>query len=171
MNCIGIESETLEIITNRDPVGVELLMNARRNLPTDIAKSNGDGTGYWFDTTPPPIEQCKCSLADARWDKQNLGVVVDGIEIQTDENSVKKMESYVTESIINGLIDVPWKLADGTFKLYTVQELKPVYKCVVTYINECFRNEMSLQSELDLAVDPAAVNLDTGWPSRTFTTV
>jgi len=120
---------------------------------------------------PMSLEQCKCSLAEIRWNKQNLGVIVDGIEIQTDENSVKKMESYVTESIINGLVDVPWKLADSTFKLYTVQELKPVYKCVVTYINECFRNEMSLQSELDLAANPTVVNLETGWPSRVFTTI
>ena len=51
MNSLGIENSSQETVTVRECSGNELLMNERRPTPKHIAKSKGDGTGYWFDNS------------------------------------------------------------------------------------------------------------------------
>ena len=51
INTIGVENNSQEIITSRKPKSDELLMNERRPTPHYVAKSNGDGTGFWFDNS------------------------------------------------------------------------------------------------------------------------
>ncbi|WP_122036437.1 hypothetical protein [Aliivibrio sp. EL58] len=51
MNTLGVEGESLEIITERQPSDNELLMNERRPSSEYVAKSNGDGTGFWFQSS------------------------------------------------------------------------------------------------------------------------
>ena len=122
-------------------------------------------------TRKKTLEECKSDLSQIRASKQSQGVTIDGVEIQTDKESRAEMNHYVMESVINGLVNVNWKKADGTFEVYTVHDFKPVYKAVVSYVDECFQREMALIKELNEAKDPSAVDLESGWPSTVITTV
>lgn len=107
-------------------------------------------------------------LADYRFNTSRSGIVHNGVDIQSDVASVARMHPYVTESMINGLYDIEWKKADGSFHNYTVQELKPVYKSVVNYIGDCFKRERVLHDEIMASSDPWSVDITTGWPSNVY---
>lgn len=132
------------------------------------------GTLELEDIPPPTSEeicqQCKDSLAAKRWEISTNGVVIDGVNIQSCDESSNEMSKYVTESIVNGLVNVNWKLSDGTFKVYTVQQFNKVYQIVANYRNDCFGVEMDKQEEIETAEDPTTVDIETGWPTREFTT-
>lgn len=130
-------------------------------------------TFSWVDITYTESEvlaQCKADLATKRWDTESLGVTIDNIAIQTDMDSKNEMAGYVTESIVNGLTEVHWKLADGSFQTYAIADFKNVYKIVAKYRNDCFGIEKSKAEEMDAAPDPTTVDIETGWPDTTFTT-
>lgn len=99
-----------------------------------------------------------------------MGITVDGISLQTDPQSVAAMAGYVTESVIDGLVDITWKCLSGTFHTYTVQEFKPVFKKIKLYVHDCFENEAALSAALDAAADPTTIDLTAGWPTTEYTT-
>lgn len=117
------------------------------------------------------LEKCKCSLDEIRWNKQNLGVTIDGVFLLTDGKSKYEMGNYVLEKTNNGLLTVNWQLSDGTVKKYPITEFIKCYNIIVNYINDCFGVVGDKHIELDASADPATVNLETGWPSREFTTI
>lgn len=113
-------------------------------------------------------EQCKKDLASKRWGIATGGVVIDGVNVQSDDKSKDEMAGYVTESIVNGLVNVNWKLADGTFKVYTVQEFKKIYQFVAKYRNDCFGVESAKLDEINAT---GTTDLETGWPDNNFVIV
>lgn len=130
----------------------------------------------WQEIFNPPLtgddllNHCKYDLAANRWEKTEQGVTIDSIAIQTDMDSKNEMAGYVTESIVNGLTEVHWKLADGSFETYAIADFKNVYKIVAKYRNDCFGIEKSKADAMDTATDPTTVDIETGWPDTTFTT-
>jgi len=113
----------------------------------------------------------KDDLTRIRQEKENLGILVDNIPLQTDKESVAIMAGYVTEAVIDGLVTIDWKCKDKCFHTYTVQDFKPVFKVVKTYVHDCYTREMELAAALDAAPDPSTVDLTTGWPVQEYTTV
>lgn len=113
-------------------------------------------------------EQCKKDLASKRWEVATGGVVIDGVSVQSDDKSKDEMAGYVTESIVNELVNVNWKLADGTFKVYTVQEFKRVYQFVAKYRNDCFDVESTKLDEINAT---GTTDLESGWPDNNFVIV
>lgn len=116
------------------------------------------------------LSVCKKELASKRWEVSSDGVLIDGVNVQSDKESKDEMAGYVTESIVNGLVNVNWKLSDGTFKVYTIQKFKEVYKIVAKYRNDCFGAEMDKLEQIHTAEDPTTVDIDSGWPNNVFTT-
>lgn len=128
---------------------------------------------FELEDIPPPtseqiIAQYKSDLSHKRWEVATGGVIIDGINVQSDDKSKDEMAGYVTESIVNGLVNVNWKLADGTFKVYTVQEFKKVYQFVAKYRNDCFGVE---REKLDEINETGETDLETGWPANNFVIV
>jgi hypothetical protein len=115
--------------------------------------------------------RCIKDLSDKRKSLINGGVTVDGICLLADDKSHANMNGYVSESIINGLIDVTWKCGDGTRHVYTVQDLKPVFKEITTFRRACFIVEDVLLTQIENAVDPASVDIGSGWPANILITV
>lgn len=69
---IATEGSNQVTLSPYEPKENELLMSERRPTPQHIAKSNGDGTGYWFDTTPCQLESCRITkLAEIRTECEN----------------------------------------------------------------------------------------------------
>jgi len=76
------------------------------------------------------------------------------------------MGNYVTESVINGLVDVLWD-TDGTGQvLLTVQNLKPIFKACEKYISDMYKSKDTLVSLFDTGAD---VKLDANWPAKEVT--
>lgn len=128
---------------------------------------------FEFEEIPPPStdelkEQCKKDLESKRWNVATGGVVIDGVNVQSDDKSKDEMAGYLTEPIVNGLVNVNWKLADGTFKVYTVQEFKKVYQFVAKYRNDCFGVELTKLDEINAT---GTTDLETGWPDNNFITL
>jgi len=116
---------------------------------------------------PSNEPECKLRiLKNLRQQKRDLGIITNDIQIQTDETSVTVMSSYISETVINGLIDINWKCNDDTYHKYIVQEFKEVYKCVIRYVESCFNREAELIAELETNPD---ADITTGWPDRTYT--
>jgi len=161
-DCVEITQEQFETyFLNNAPSGQERSYDSETN------------TFSWVDITYTAEEimsQCKADLSAKRWDMESIGVTIDSIAIQTDMESKNEMAGYVTDSIFNGLTEVHWKLADGTFNTYLIVDFKNVYKIVAEYRNDCFGIEKSKAEEMDLAADPTTVDIETGWPDTTFTT-
>lgn len=156
-----------------DKEGADALIRAGK-LPYDKSKLVEISDTEASEILNPPksndelIEQCKSDLACKRWEVATAGVIIDGINVQSDDKSKDEMAGYVTESIVNGLVNVNWKLADGTFKVYTVQEFKKVYQFVAKYRNDCFGVEREKLNEIN---ETGNTDLEIGWPDNNFVIV
>lgn len=115
-------------------------------------------------------EKCKKNALNKRKSVIDAGVTVDGNFIQSDDKSYSNMAGYVSEPIINGLIDVLWKCADGSRHTYTLQELKPVFKAITTFRRACFIREDEILTLIENSESPSLVDIDGGWPSPTLVT-
>jgi hypothetical protein len=116
------------------------------------------------------LDQCKENLAEKRWHKTEQGLFIDGVLVQSDLVSKNEMSGYVTESITNGMTEVHWKLSDRTFVTYQIAQLKRVYQIIAKYRNDCFGVEKLKAEEIKAAEDPESIDIESGWPSNTFTT-
>lgn len=114
---------------------------------------------------------CLFELSKKRQSIIDAGVTVDNIQLQSDDKSNSNMSGYISESIINGLIDVTWKCRSGARHLYTVQELKPVFKAITNFRRACFMAEDVLATEIENSDDPKSIDINAGWPDNVLTTV
>jgi hypothetical protein len=115
------------------------------------------------------LESCKQQLKLIRQEKQAELLVINEMEMSQTEKSRQEMQHYITETIINGLVNIYWKMPDDSFHTFTVQEFKPIYKAVVTHINSLFAQHKDLLEALEAADDPMKVDLTEGWPSNVIT--
>lgn len=102
---------------------------------------------------------------------QSSGVVVNGVDMQTDGKSIAKMDQYATESMMNGLTVVHWQKADETFHDWAIVDFKMMFCEVTKYENNCFGRQSVLLDEINAAEDPETVDISVGWPSKTITFV
>lgn len=160
----------------------------KHNYKGQITQSNGrpietepPGECYYFDNTigvdawvsdiDATRDDALNKLSIKRSEIIDLGVVVDDIELQSDDNSYANMGGYVSESIINGLIDVTWKCRCGSRHVYTVEEFKPVFTTITSFRRACFMSEDALATQIENSDDPASIDISTGWPTNILTTI
>ena len=170
------------IETKYSPTGVTLTDEGGNEYPemealdgcyAELSYKIDVGLNHLAYSCPECIDSLRAELADKiavkRWEVCNAGVLINGFAIQSDTKSKDEMGGYVTESIINGLVNVYWKMPDDTFKVFSVQEFKKVYQTVAKYRNDCFGVE-HFKSEQLLALDnPIALDIESGWPDNNFT--
>ena len=76
------------------------------------------------------------------------------------------MSAYVTESVINGLVDVAWD-TDGTGQVQlTVQNLKPVFKALEGYVSNLHKSMKILNDDFGGGAD---IRDDVNWPAQIVT--
>jgi hypothetical protein len=160
-DCVEITKEQFETyFLSNPPSGKERAYDSETN------------TFSWVDVTYTDAEvlsQCKSDLSENRWKRTEQGVTIDDTLIQSDIESKNAMSGYVTESIINGITEVHWKLGDGTFVTYPIAQIKKIYQIITKYRNDCFGVEKTKIEELDSSLDPKSIDLESGWPSTEFT--
>lgn len=115
--------------------------------------------------------ECLYLLEKKRRIEQSSGVIVNGVDMQTDAASIAKMDQYATESMTNGIKVVYWQKEDGTFYSWDIADFKKMFSEVTLYENACFKRQSELLDEINVAPDPATVDISIGWPSKTITFV
>lgn len=114
---------------------------------------------------------CVAKISKKRRSVIDGGVTVDGICLQADDAAHGNMNGYISESIINGLVDITWKCGDGTRYVYTVQDFKPVYKAITTFRRDCFVAEDAILTQIETSDDPKSIDIEAGWPSGVLVTI
>lgn len=113
----------------------------------------------------PTIDILKLKLSDIRQEKQDAGIVVNGLQVCTLENSRQEMRHYIDE--LNETIY--WKLKDDSVHPFEPDEFRKMYHAVVKYVNDCFARESYLISQLKAAEKPSEIDLNQGFPAREIT--
>jgi hypothetical protein len=177
----------------RDKIYPTGLLSRYLDLPNDLVDINREEFDIYSGATPPPegkqrkkhaypfefedipaltIEESRAihirSLSIKRREVVAGGVIIDGVEISTDEKSMNVMSRKVTESVINGLIGVNWKKKDGTFEYYLIQDFKQVFKIVANFEEACFARESELTNEINTHDDMSLLDINSGWPINVF---
>ncbi|CAM0034802.1 hypothetical protein VPHD164_0022 [Vibrio phage D164] len=145
--------------------------------PTNVYHNGHDGTAWDYMTNP---EIVAVRVNEIRQKRKNLfagTVTVDGVTLEASSEALSSMETIITETIINGLVDIEWEYPDNTFTNYTVQAIKPVYKAIQNYRQDCFKEHKRLIDVLNASATPATEDIyaiddgiNPGWPTPTLTT-
>lgn len=141
-----------------------------------VAQSSGkviatNPKGYPIAIDPPKPKRTKESLISEveskRWQVEVGGISVAGIPIKTDRESQAQLFSAYTSLKSNLIGDTPWKAADGSFSLVTMEELEPVAQAMAAHVRSCFaaeraHNEAISEIHYQGALDSYDINA--GWP-------
>lgn len=87
--------------------------------------------------------------------------------ISPTETTMSDMTAYVTESVINGLVDIWWNTDSGDSVKLTVQNLKPVFKDIEKYVRDLYEARKDLIARFGEA--ELLVTDNANWPSKITT--
>ncbi len=115
----------------------------------------------------PSIETFKGDV-DAIYDeKVDADLTIDSREILISPLHYNIMTGFASSNMAN----VEIMLADGTHHIYTEAEFTAMWNKVNDHKHACGVRRRALYAELEAAEDMSAVDLTTGWPTTTYTTV
>jgi len=107
----------------------------------------------------------KSDLANRRYEAEVGGIVLNGMQIDTDRASQSMLTSaYNFLRIKPDGSTIQFKAASG-FVTLTFQQVSAIALAVGGHVQACFAHEAELSALIDIAEDPAAVDIDTGWPT------
>ena len=135
-----------------------ITMNSIR--PDDDSVAQADGT--WLKG----LTQYKEDLDAVYAEKLVLTLTIDTRQITN--TSSEYME--ITAAAMSAAANIMWQLADGTFHTYTNAEFTALWEKINEYRQSLISNKDALVTALDAAPDPSTIDLDTGWPTTTYTT-
>lgn len=111
---------------------------------------------------PPTLEEVKAAklqeLAQARYNEEVGGIIVNGTEIDTDRESQSILNgAYVSMKF--GLINpsVDWKGNDGWVPA-TLTEIEPIAQAVAQHVQSLFSREKVLATQVNAALSVEEVN-------------
>ena len=106
-------------------------------------------------------------LAALRWEKQTAGIVVDGIALRTDRESMVDLRALANRPADR--YPLTYKAASGFIPLATPDEAARLADAQDAHVQACFDHEVTLAGVIDdLAGDAtalAALDLSEGWPA------
>lgn len=80
----------------------------------------------------------------ARFLKQNSGITVDGIAVQTNYETQCMLTSLLAMALADGTFTTSWKSADGSFTPLDAAGIISVATAVGTFIAKCFKTEATI---------------------------
>ena len=103
-------------------------------------------------------------LADRRW-RATQRFTYDGVETQADPAI-----SAVTAAVVSSQFMAPgstrtWKLADGAFRTWSVNDIVAFGMAISAHVQACFNREADLAADIAGSDDPDAIDIESGWPS------
>lgn len=122
----------------------------------------------WVEPVAPVLtaEDCLNALADLRWQKSQH-FVFDGVMTQADA-AIAVVNATLTNRDRRG---VPaetlqtWKLSQADFRQWDEAQIEAFGFAIADHIQACFDREADLSALIVAAVDPAEIDITTGWPA------
>lgn len=135
----------------------------------DVLRLNGSPLAEWLLQAPSFIQptpttftqdQLKAYSADARWHKENGGIVVNGIPFPTDQRTTDALNTAFIYTQSNAAATFSWKLPDGTFVTIDKQGIADLQSAVSAFGQSCFACEDSTATAIDsdTVTDIAAID-------------
>jgi hypothetical protein len=123
---------------------------------------------------PWTVEAAKERLKMLRLEAETAGVIVDGIPVSTERGDHRNtMLSLALAGSQNPAMQVPFKLADGSFTVMSGGFAAAAWAFGQSYVAQCFGVEAAASAAIDAAQSDAEIDtiLDgLQWPSRTHST-
>lgn len=123
---------------------------------------------------PWTVEAAKQRLKEMRLDRETAGVIVDGIPISTERGDHRTtMLSLALAGSQNPSLQVPFKLADGSFTVMAGAFAAAAWAFGQSYVAQCFGVEAQASAAIEAAGSDAEMDaiLDgLQWPNRTHST-
>ena len=112
-----------------------------------------------------PLQQRLNALADLRWRKSQT-FAYDGVPNAPADSALSAVTGFVVASqIAPSEGATTWKLASGEFRSWTFEQVVAYGIAIRGHIQACFDREEALTALIVAAVDPASIDISTGWPS------
>lgn len=108
----------------------------------------------------------KAELANLRWERQSAGIIVDGINLRTDRESILDLRAIAGRDA--AVYPLSYKADSGWVSLASADMAGRLANAQDAHIQACFDREAVLAGMIDaLATDPealAVLDLSEGWP-------
>lgn len=102
-------------------------------------------------------------IAARRYEAEVGGLVLNGMQIDTDDRSKLLINGAALEATIDPAYMMQWKTPGGFIEL-TAQQVIGIARAVRAHVQACFDREAELLAALDAGTLTAAM-LNEGWPS------
>ena len=113
-------------------------------------------------------------LAQVRYDREVIGVYVNGIYITTGDRSKLLINGKVNRALISQQMgdtnwSCQWKIGSNTYINLNAQQIIGIGMAIDSYVQACFDNEATLADQIANSNDPLSIDLDSGWPDINIT--
>ncbi|BAQ72940.1 prophage tail fimber assembly protein [Pseudomonas sp. Os17] len=109
-------------------------------------------------------------IADERFRREEAGIVVQGLAIQTDRASQAKLTRAAVRASRDANYVIHWKLENGSFVQLDARQVQVCDSAVDAYVQACFMRESELVDAVDAGLYEASM-LIAGWPAVEFSAV
>ena len=144
-------------------------------MPAAINETTDAITGETVQVVIPwTVNDAKQRVKELRLDAETAGVIVDGVPISTERGDHRNtMLSLALTGSQNPTMQVPFKLADGSFTVMSGAFASAAWAFGQSYVAQCFGIEAQASAAIESAESDAEIDaiLDgLQWPNRTHST-
>jgi hypothetical protein len=145
-------------------------------MPAAINETTNAATGETTQVVIPwTAETAKERLKELRFARETAGVIVDNVPISTERGDHRNtMLSLALAGSQNPAMQVPFKLADGSFTVMTGAFAAVAWQFGQGYVAQCFAVEGAAAAAVDAAQSDAEIDAifdGLQWPSQEFSTI
>lgn len=139
------------------------------SLPRDFASGNytyTNATWALTDRGRAAVLQLKlAALAALRYEKETLGITINGAAIFTDRASQAMLTGAMAAMQIDPSRVIDWKGGNGWIQLNALS-IAAISSVIATYVQACFTREKELSEAL---VEDVTTDITAGWPVTVYT--
>lgn len=120
---------------------------------------------------PIPLDEVKAArkavATDLRWQKETAGILINGMQVATDDRSKTLILGKRAKGRENPAMTFRWKAASGAWVELTGAQIIAIADAVADHVQACFDREGELHDTIDAAETAEAVlsvDITAGWP-------
>jgi hypothetical protein len=130
-----------------------------------VVDEDGNPTPY---VAPPADKRAalKAKAAERRWEVEESGVTMNGIEVATTKADQNRITSVIVNAQLAGIESVDFKAESGWITL-TIDQVKGVAVAIAQHVQACFSAERAHCDAIDAAAeaDLDTYDVNAGWPA------
>lgn len=142
-------------------------------MPQHVNEYTDARTGTVTRTEVPwTVDSAKERIKELRYAREIAGVIVGGVPISTERGDHRNtMLSLSLAGVQNPDMQVPFKLADGSFTVLSGAFAVVAWQCGTSYVAQCFAVESEAAAAIEAAASDSeidAILAGLKWPEQTF---